>query len=293
MVDLAAALDEVLRQRRSLRDAVLILFGRGWPIKPEAVKRALVSYLDSVEIALTKAISKSRSREAMRASLSTTKSGRAMLRHLDEAGFDETSFVNMVDGLSGRRDGWVRDLMAASGFRVIVANLFDDETLRALDDVLGQFSIISVRNEVQAAHPEQLAQAVQDAQSILPLVSAFTELLARFANKPDVLLLHPETELDAELDIAHWSAVALWARNQGLDLDVGVALAIQAGPAVTAMVELAGEFSYARGPLFGPDSERELAKLHDYERESIVERIEGWLEREPERANAIRSLSSS
>jgi hypothetical protein len=293
MADRAEALARVLAQRRSLRDAVLILYGRGEHLEPEAVKTALVEYLEQTEGALARAMSKGRTPAAVRASLGTTKEGRAMLGYLGDNDLDEATFVRMVEGLAGQRKGWVGDFISASGFGVIAAGFLDDETRDALEEGLSEFTMPSIKREVIAANPEHIARALEDARAILPFVSSFTQLLARTANEPDALLLNPKTDLDAELDIVRWSAFALWARSHGIDLDKGAELAQQFTRGMAAILELVGSFSWARGPLFGPNSENELAKLQDYERLSIVGRIQDWLQSEPEAAEALSSLTSS
>ncbi len=293
MTDRAEALARMLAQRRSLRDAVLILYGRGERLEPEAVKNALLDYLERTERALAGAMSKGRTPAAIRAALRTTKEGRAMLGCLADNDLDEATFVRIVEGLAGQRKRWVSDFISASGFGVIAASILDDETRDALEEELRKFTLPAIKREVIAADPEDIARALGDARSILPFVSSFTQLLARIANEPDALLLDPKTDFDAELNIVHWSAIALWARGRGIDLDKGAELAQQFTRGTAAMLELVGSFSWARGPLFGLNSETELEKLHDYERESIVDRIQEWLQSDPEAAEALSSLTSS
>ena len=292
-VDLAEALKRVLDERRSLRDAVLILFGRGEALDPEVVKRALVEYLERAEEAMTKAVSNGRTPAAIRASLKTTNEGRAMLRFLEGSELDETSFVNVCAGLAGERKAWVSEFIVASGFGAIAGQVLDEDTREMLDRELSQFTIPAVKGAVSSADADQLARGMEDARAIVPFISSFTELLARGANEPNALLLEAKTDLDEELNVVHWVAIALWARERGVDLDAALVLANQYGDGLAAALQLARTFSWTRGPLFGPNREEERAKLPDYELESVDERIVRWAAENPDGVEAIKSLTSA
>jgi hypothetical protein len=200
--------------------------------------------------------------------------------------------VNVCEGLAGRRKAWIGEFITASGFAAIAADVLDDETREMLGRELGDFTIPAIKSAVIKASREQLERALGDARTMVPFIAAFTEMLARGANEPGALLLDAKTELDAELHVVQWTALALWARERGVDLDGATSMASQYAGGLAAIVELARMFSWARGPLFGPNGEAELAKLHDYEQKSVAERVRKWVAEKPGRAEAISSLAS-
>src|SRR4051812_21527332 len=68
MVDVAETLARLLTEKRSLRDAVLILFGRGVVLQTDVVKTALLEFLEKVETALVRAVSTASTPTAIRRS---------------------------------------------------------------------------------------------------------------------------------------------------------------------------------------------------------------------------------
>lgn len=293
VVELACALADCLAVRRSLRDAVLALHGRGYPIDPDVVRRALLAYLDSVERALRRAVSAGADRTTARSALESSKEGRAMLRRLEDAGLDERAFVGVARGLLGESEVWVSDLVTATGLGEIAASLLDKDTMATLDRVLGRFTLPELREVVVTCSTDDLQRGLEDSRVVLPFVASFTELLGRFKATDDLPLLRSADRVEGELSVVHWSLIAVWARRQGLDLDEGARLANQYGAGLASLLGLVRTFSLARGPLFGPDSESELSRLHSYEKDSVMGRIESWIRDHPNETAAIQQLTAS
>jgi hypothetical protein len=143
------------------------------------------------------------------------------------------------------------------------------------------------------ASEDELRRAAADAHVLLPYVAGFVELLSRLAGRKDILPLIGTGPLGIERSIGEWSALSIWARRQGLELDRGVKQAREFGPAVTAMLQLLRMFSFARGQLFGGDHEAKLAELKTYEREEVIRRTRLFVKEHPESAEAIAQAAAS
>jgi hypothetical protein len=273
VVDLVEEFDQLLKERRSLRDATLVLHVRGHDVDPTVVRDALIAYLDSVDRALGRALD--RKRGTSRTLLERTKEGRDILRHLDRAGIDESAFEDVIRGLRGESADWVGTFLIATGFDQIGQRFLDSETLAELHRLLGRFTVPELRNLVERVNGDDLKVATIESAIVLPFTLDFVEFLARIANKKDVPSLNRNTRVEEELSIAHWALIALWAHDRGVDLDKGVQLARLYGVGLRAALALASKFSYAQGAVFGPDGEAELERRKSYERESILKKARG------------------
>lgn len=290
VVDLVEELDQLLKERRSLRDATLVLHVRGHDVDPTVVRDALTAYLDSVDRVLERVVDPDRG--TTRTLLERSKEGRAILGHLDRAGIDENAFEDVIRGLRGENVDWVGTFLIATGFDQIGRSFLDGETLAELRRLLGRFTVPELRSLVERVNGDELKAATEESAIVLPFTLDFVELLARIANKKDVPSLNRNTRVDEELSIAHWALMALWARDRGLDLDKGVNLARLYGVGLRAALALARKFSYAQGAVFGPDGEAELERRKSYERESILKKARGWLQTHPQAADDIRALAT-
>ena len=290
VVDLVEELDQLLSERRSLRDATLVLYVRGHDVDPAVVRDALIAYLHSVDRALGRIVD--RKRGTTRTLLKRSKEGRALLRHLDRAGIDESAFEDVIRGLRGENADWVGTFLIATGFDQIGRRFLDGETLAELQRLLGRFTVPELRHLVERVNGDDLKAATKESAIVLPFTLDFVEFLARIANTKDVPSLNRNTRFEEELSIAHWALMALWARDRGVDLDKGVKLARLYGVGLRAALALARRFSYAQGSVFGPEGEAELERRKPYERESIVEKARGWLHAHPQAAADIRALAT-
>jgi hypothetical protein len=293
IVDLVAELAEVLAQRRSLRDAVLILHARGRRLDSSVVRTALATYFERVETELRRVLARREAGVPASEFLRASKRGRQIHRHLSDSGASDEDFYDLVAGLLGERSGWCSTLVSATGLTSIAGPLLDPETRTDLVRYLEPLSVPALRAMVMDASDEEVRRAASDAKQLLPFVAAFVELLARLAGRSDVLPLVGTGPLGVELAIGEWSAMSIWARRRGLELDIGLEQATQFGPALTAMLELLRRFSFARGPLFEGDHEEKLAQLKPYERDSVVRRVQTFAEENPELVETIRTVSES
>jgi hypothetical protein len=290
VVDLVEELDQLLKERRSLRDVTLVLHVRGHDVDPTVVRDALIAYLDSVDRALGRVVD--RKRGTIRTLLERSTEGRAVLRHLDRAGINESAFENVIRGLRGENVDWVATFLIATGFDQIGQRFLDGETLAELQRLLRRFTVPELRSVVERVSGNDLEAATKESAIVLPFTVDFVELLSRIANTKDVPSLNRNTRFEEELSIAHWTLMVLWARDQGIDLDKAVKLARIYGVGLRAALALARTFSYAQGAVFGPDGEAELERRKSYERESILKRARGWLHAHPQAAADIRALAA-
>jgi hypothetical protein len=293
VVDLVAELAEVLTQRRSLRDAVLILHARGRQLSPALVRAALATYLERAEAELRRVLARRAAGVAASDLLRTSKRGRQMQRHLSDSAANDDDFYDLVAGFLGEHSGWCSTLVSATGLTSIAGPLLDPETRAHLTRYLEPLSVPALRTMVMDASDEELRRAASDARQLLPFVAAFVELLARLAGRSDVLPLIGTGPLGVELAIGEWSALSIWARRRGLELDLGLDQAAEFGPALNAMLQLLRMFSFARGPLFEGNHEEKLAQLKPYERDSVVRRVRTFAEDNPELVETIRGASES
>ncbi len=264
---------------------------RGHDVDPTVVRDALISYVDSVDRALARVVD--RKRGTIRTLLERSKEGRAVLRHLDQAGIDESAFENVIRGLRGDNVDWVGTFLIATGFNQIGRRFLDVKTLAELQRLLERFTLPELRNFIERINGDDLKAATKESAIVLPFTLDFVELLARIANTKDVPSLNRNTRFEEELSIAHWTLVALWARDQGVDFDKAVKLARLYGVGLRAALALARRFSYAQGAVFGPDGEAELERRKTYERESILKKARGWLDAHPQAAADIRALATA
>lgn len=291
VVDLVEELAQLLTTRRSLRDASLVLHVRGHDIDPAVVRDALIAYLDSVDRALERVVDGKRG--STRTLLERSTEGRAVLRHLERAGIEESAFEDVIRGLRGENVNWVGTFLVATGFDQIAQHFLDGETLAELQVLLGRFTVPELRHLIERVSGDDLKAATTDSAIVLPFTLDFVELLARIANKKDVPSLNRNTRVEEELSIAHWTLIALWARDHGVDLDRGVKLARLYGVGLRAALALARRFSYAQGAVFGPDGEAELERRKSYEREAILKKARGWLHMHPQAAADIQALATA
>jgi hypothetical protein len=143
------------------------------------------------------------------------------------------------------------------------------------------------------ATEQEIRRSASDARVLLPYIATFVELLARLSGRKDVLPLTRTGPLSIELSIGEWSAISIWARRRGLQLERGIEQAAEFGPAITAMLQLLRMFSFARGPIFEGDYEEKLARLKPHEQNSIVQRVRTFAEENPDLVETIRSASEA
>lgn len=292
VVDLVAELAGVLAARRRLRDAVLILHARGLSVEPSLVRKALDEYLLRVEDELRQILAKREAGVAAADMLRRSKRGRQIARHLKESGLDDNAFYDIVAGFLGEAKGWVPAFVSATGFGTIASQLLDAETRRELNGFLEALSLPAIRAAVSEATDDEIRRAGSESRVVLPYVATFIEVLTRLAGRKDVLPLIGDAPLSVELAIGEWSALSIWARRRGLELERATEQAAKFGPALTAMLQLLRLFSFRRGPLFGTDYEERLARLKPYERESIMSRVREFAAENPGLVEAIATASA-
>jgi hypothetical protein len=292
VVDLVAELADVLAARRRLRDAVLILHARGLSVEPSLVRKALDEYLLRVEDELRRILARQEAGVAAADMLRTSKRGRQIARHLRESGIDDNAFYDIVAGFLGEAKGWVPAFVSATGFGAIASQLLDAETRRELNGFLEALSLPAIRAAVSEATDDEIRRAGSESQVLLPYVAAFIEVLTRLAGRKDVLPLIGDAPLSVDLAIGEWSALSIWARRRGLELERATEQAAEFGPALTAMLRLLRLFSFSRGPLFGSDYEERLAHLKPYERESVMRRVREFAADNPGLVEAITTASA-
>jgi hypothetical protein len=272
-VDLVTELVELLARRRSLNDAVLVLFRRGRPLSTAVIRRAYLDYLAAAQKEFARMFARAGEPNAL-AQVRRSKEGRALLRGLRQAGIAEGEIFAIVGAItSGSDDGTnpVVSLLAAGGFMRMAAELLDDETMQALRELFHGFGLAAMTTAVTAAEAVDLERMRDAAAVIVPFIADFIALLAFSHQERNVPGFGQDR--DEELQAAQFVPFLLFAKQRGVDIASAAELEQRFGAGLAAMTALLQSLKRADGRLFGPNAEREQARLKSYERERVNERI--------------------
>jgi hypothetical protein len=165
------------------------------------------------------------------------------------------------------------------------------DTVSMLEQTLGHFTLPELRRLLCP----QLAGSARAEPRRLPQDSPVCRSVHRTARSHNehqrCATSRARRRTQSELSVVHWSAIALWARDQRVDLDEATRLVDECGGAgLISLVELTKSFIFARGPLFGPNGQTELESLKSYERDPVLARVGAWLAEHQDEAEAIRQM---
>ena len=291
-VDLVIELVALLARRRSLDDAVLVLFRRGRPLSVDVVRRAYLGYLADARKDLERLASRATEPDSL-AQVRRSKEGRAILRRLRSAGIAESEIFGIVGAVaSGSADGATAlvTVLEAGGLMHIAGELLDDESLQALEELFRGFGPEAMATAVTEADPGDLERMRDAAAVIVPFIADFIALLAFSHQEPNTARF--SLEQDRELQVAQFVPFLLFAQQRGLDIASAEELEQRFGDGLAAMAMLSQSLRRADGRLFGPDAESEQERLKPYERERVNERILTFAAANPEAIEAIEAVAT-
>jgi hypothetical protein len=286
-VELVLELVALFARRRSLDDAVLVLFGRGRSLSTAVVRHAYLDYLADARKAFERLASRAGQTDAV-AQVRRSKEGRSLLRRLRRAGIAESELFAILHTLTAGGAGGAT-LLEAAGFISIAGELLDDETTEALHEFLRGFGLEAMATAVAAAETEDLERMRDAAAVIVPFIADFIALLAFSHQERNVPGFGPEE--DRELQAAQFVPFLLFAQQRGLDIASAAELEQRFGAGLAAMAALLQSLKRADGRLFGPDGERQQARMKPYERERVNERILAFAAANPAAIEAIEAIA--
>jgi hypothetical protein len=290
-VALVTELVALLSRRRSLNDAVLVLFRRGRPLSTAVVRCAYLDYFTAAQKEFARMSSRADEPDAL-VQVRRSKEGRALLRGLRRAGIAEAELFAIVGALTtGSDDGAnpVVVLLAAGGFMRMAAELLDDDTVQALRELFRGFGLAAMTTAVVAAEGADLERMRDAAAVIVPFIADFIALLAFSHQESNVPGFGQDR--DEELQAAQFVPFLLFAQQRGVDIASAAELEERFGAGLAAMAALLQSLKRADGRLFGPDAEREQARLKSYERERVKERILTFADANPAAIAAIAAVA--
>jgi hypothetical protein len=120
---------------------------------------------------------------------------------------------------------------------------------------------------------------------IVPFIADFIALLAFSHQESNVPAFGQDR--DEELQAAQFVPFLLFAQQRGVNIARAAELEQRFGAGLAAMATLMQSLKRADGRLFGPDADREQARLKSYERERVNERILTFADANPAAIAAI------
>lgn len=291
-VDLIIELVALLARRRSLDDAVLVLFRRGRPLSVDVVRRAYLRYLADARKDLEQFAARAAQPDSL-AQVRRSKEGRAILRRLRRAGIAESEIFGIFGAAAaGSADSATAlvTVLEAGGLMRIAGELLDDESIQALQELFRGFGPEAMATAVSEADAGDLERMRDAAAVIVPFIADFIALLAFSHQEPNTTRLSPEQ--DRELQVAQFVPFLLFAQQRGLDIASAGKLEQRFGDGLEAMAMLLQSLRRADGRLFGPDAKSEQERLKPYERERVYERILTFATANPEAIEAIEAVAT-
>jgi hypothetical protein len=171
----------------------------------------------------------------------------------------------------------------------MAADLLDDDTMQALRELFRGFGLAAMTTAVVAAEDADLERMRDAAAVIVPFIANFIALLAFSHQERNVPGFGQDR--DEELQAAQFVPFLLFAQQRGVDIASAAELEQRFGAGLAAMAALLQSLKRADGRLFGPDAEREQARLKSYERERVKERILTFADANPAASAAIAAVA--